>query len=300
MRAFLLPGLIALGAAAARAQVAPDADISEYGLGKLQVFYQSSAAAPTFVSYSFRTFVNQQNGGIINSATATGAGPGSPYTLFDRGGAYGYDSYEYLEQNYASGTAFAAAYPNGAYTLTVNTPHHVNTPINFTLSPDAFPVDIPTITGGTWSGGMLVINAAVTSTITFNSFSSMINNVDLIEMTFEGETNGVGITTSNPTSSFVLNANTLNPNETYAATLTFYKRVSGFTASDPLNPIPGADGMGFYAFKTYFAVQAIPEPETYALMAAGAALLGWAARRRRSCSGRLSRGCPNPAVGGRR
>lgn len=156
----LFPVLLASLSAAAPAARAQNV----YFVGKTQRFAQVSPAGA----------VARPTGGFTFSATAatnvTLALPsGTTQSLLRLPGE---DEYR-IEQAFATKAALDAAYPLGTYRMTGG---GLPAALTFNLTADAYPVATPQITGGSWNaGGLLVIDPAQATTITFSTFSGYAN-----------------------------------------------------------------------------------------------------------------------------
>jgi hypothetical protein len=166
-----------------------------------------------------------------------------------------------------------------------------------TASP-SFPVS-PTLTsGGTWSGGNLLIDPTVTNTLTFNTsaftgYSSGLGgqiNFFLVDSNLEPistpevSQNVPSLGVDNPAlTSFTLAAGTLVAGQTYTlqANYTQVEEINNESFSG--TGITGSPiGISDYNTTTFIVIDAIPEPSTWAMLAVGASLLVTLRRRVRT------------------
>ena len=152
------------------------ASVDSYGIGKKRDFLQISAATPTS-----QAIIGDPNGPYHFSADLSGANLNqispvpqitlpstSQFTLSGNSASMG------IASNYTNKSALDAAFPNGAYSITVGT---TVMPVTFGAG-DSYPAETPQITNGTWDGeGRLVINASAESTLNFNEFSQYLTGV---------------------------------------------------------------------------------------------------------------------------
>lgn len=286
--------LLVFGTVSAALAQSADPDVRQYGVGKTHTYTQTGPTTVTPTSYTFEAFIDATANGTVNQALVQG--PLSGY--FDTHGPQSLSVYDsgaefrvtgYLDQN-----ALDLAFPNdssGNYKLYVDTgalggsiSHggaQYDYAVSFDLGGDAYVPDIPTLTAnnGAWQGGTYVVAATGEATSfgwTFTDFDAATDVVlfsirpanggdDVLNLQFQG---------SNP-GGYTLAANLLTPGVDYTGQLSFARIVD--------NPadIPGASGVAYYAVQTTFEIQAVPEPSTYALFAAGLGIVGIAAWRRR-------------------
>lgn len=183
---------------------------------------------------------------------------------------------------YADTTALFAAYPQGNFSMAIpNSNGGGQTVSGFTLSGGVFP-NVPQITGGTWSGGKLLIDPTQDYTLTFTGFSGF-GAGDEIRLGIDGAgSNGHDDSSSSAVTTFFIPANSivLSPGQTTGAELNF---INGITSDS--TSIPGAVGFTGYVTILSFQIQAIPEPSTYAAFFGVAALAGAFVYRRRRILG---------------
>ncbi|MEO5958270.1 MAG: immunoglobulin domain-containing protein, partial [Opitutaceae bacterium] len=118
-------------------------------------YVQSSTAAPRLANPAaiFYAFLlpNNRVGSVRLPSGSTSAIPNGQIT-----------------SQFATFAAFDAAYPAGTYTLAIGSV----TGIALAIPANPFPADIPRVVGGTWNAaGQLVINPAIDTTITINSYA---------------------------------------------------------------------------------------------------------------------------------
>ncbi len=129
-----------------------------YFVGKTQVFTQSDSAGA----------VADPGGPFRFSASA----PAAATLVLPAGGTTAlpysaqHQAYE-IEQFFATKTTFDAAWPNGTYRMTGTAAPSTA----FNLATENYPTGTPQVTGGTWSGGMLVVNPGQANTINVSTFT---------------------------------------------------------------------------------------------------------------------------------
>jgi hypothetical protein len=249
--------------------------INDFMVGKIYDGSQTSGSGSSFASPGYGIFTEVMGTGL--SGTYTVATPGgtvtSPLTLTGNASERQYE----VASTYADVSALNAAYANGDYTFAIPASGGPFSP-TLSLTGDAFPntFSITGLTNGTWSGGNLVFNPGQSLTLTFDSFSGMVNGTDRIffnaDTGYEIETSVAG------TTSFLVPANSisLSAGQTTSAELVFAKVVDFDNTT-----ISGASGMAVYATIVSITLQAIPEPSTYAAIFGTLALAGVAMHRRR-------------------
>ncbi|HVT73912.1 MAG TPA: PEP-CTERM sorting domain-containing protein [Lacunisphaera sp.] len=178
--------------------------------------------------------------------------------------------------SFASQAALDAAYGNGDYSLTA----YGQTVSPISLTGDVYPVaPIASLSGGTIVGGVLAWDPsqALTITISGASISHMAINVD--GTGFNGSDEQFG----GSTFSYTIDANSMLAGNNYNVELDFDNIVGGTlgTFGSGTGPMLNANYAGVYSATTTFAIQAIPEPSTYAAILGAVALAGVLLRRRR-------------------
>ncbi len=134
-----------------------------YIVGKTEGFVQRSSAGA--VADPDRTFEFSAAAGTnVTLALPSGATQALPFNARDQEFVF--------QQTFASKAALDAAYPAGTYRMTgTGIPA-----LSFNLTADAFPSVTPQVTGGTWNpGGLLVVDPAQTTTISFSTFTGYAN-----------------------------------------------------------------------------------------------------------------------------
>jgi hypothetical protein len=155
-----IPAVLAATAILAIAPLTRAAGGSIFLAEKIQNNLQTSASTATADPNSL--FV----AGFQSPVAATFTPPGaSAVTPVLNTGNSDYEIY----QEFATQTALNTAFPNGSYQVSGTS---IPT-TNFSFTGDLYPSVVPSITGGTWlPGGILVLNPAVSNTININTFST--------------------------------------------------------------------------------------------------------------------------------
>jgi hypothetical protein len=285
----VLVGLI--GGSAASAQT-----ISSYSVEKRIDYDQSSPSTPTpgveltdpDGSFVFDANINGSSLGSLPTPSITLPASGSDNLIFDSSSdgwhIYGTGSPTY---NFASQSALDTAFPNGTYTMTIN-----SSPITLKLAgsggASVYPTDIPTVTNGTWVGGVLLLNAANSFNFDFNTFSTYASGGGIGFSLYA--TDGSGNATTQLVNQFTnsaqtaaltsynLLAGTLQPGQTYYAQLDFAQITALNTTS-----IGGATGFADFENETsfYITTAAVPEPADLGWLF-GAVVVAVAMARRRA------------------
>ena len=168
-------------------------------------------------------------------------------------------------QSFATKAALDAAFPNGTYTMTGT---GIPT-LSFNMAPDTYPANTPQVTNGTWSsGGLLVVDPAVDTTINFSSYSdyatagvlghfefnleTLLSNVDPNLKANVASKAVFGLTqqATAPTS-FTIPAGSLVPGAIYGAGLDFDTGTTVDTTS-----ISGGGVVGLFSKKLVFFIVA--------------------------------------------
>jgi hypothetical protein len=237
------------------------ADVGQYIAGKSAFYVQTGNSTPTLATsnpYQFQAQIdNGTTGSVLTTSTLTlPAGATGTVTFASDGSGTGIR----YKQYFASQSALNAAFPDGNYTFGINTstPNTYNATLD--LTGVTYPSDIPTITGGTWSGGNLVIDPTVDNTISWNASNDLhlsfgLNNTNIDESVFNS---GSGLP-----SSYTIAANTLLPGQSYSAQLDFANGIVDTTQ------ISGVTGAVYYDNSTLFTVVTTPEPAAGVLLLMG-------------------------------
>lgn len=252
-------------------------------------------------AYSFGISVTGPDLGAPTLTLAAGSTHASEYPDAYNLGVLGYNtddaSWQYGDPNYNNWGATSAAtidtlFATGDYTVSSPDFADVTLTLGTALANISNVVSTtPTfsLTGGTWSGGVYLVDPTQQVTITTNAFTGFSSNLDghigfyifnngpagavYEEDRFYSDDNG-----ANNFISYTINPNTLVSGQTYTVEAGF----SGVTDLDttlgtgPTAPLVGA----YMEVATSFQLQAVPEPSTYAAIA-GALVLGIVMLRRR-------------------
>jgi hypothetical protein len=198
----------------------------------------------------------------------------------------GYNKYQW-GAGWTSQALLNTQYGSGAFTFTLGNATATPTLSLNTLNP-VFPISPLLTSGGTWSGGVLLIDPTVTNVLTFNtaSFTDYAAatgsdtsgaqiKLEIVDSNLAAisppsvSQNGLG--KSNPAiTSYTITAGSLAAGQTYnfQANYTVYNTVNNtnFTGTgisgDPI-------GVAGYLTTTFISIQTIPEPSTWALLAMG-------------------------------
>jgi hypothetical protein len=276
-----------------RAAADPEPDVGDYGFGQVLKHKQTDGVTVTQDAnpYSFQAFVSGDGSHISNATISVPGANAAAYSLTtsDPGFKFGV-SYQY------SGTS-SAALANSVFPLSNGYSLYFATPSNPTgytvtsldLTGGVFPSVAPQVAGGgTWSGGTFLVDVTdANNYITFNSFTGM-TGADYIVFDVWSTTDYHASTSwshSNGTNFFLgpdqqSGLPYLTIGDSYQASVTFLKVITSDTASVPT--LGSELGYSFMATRTYFTLQAIPEPSTYALLALGLGLVGFQRLRRRT------------------
>ena len=265
------------------------AAVTGYSVVKEERFFQGSTSTPTADSTTpWRMSADVQVGAqsdLTGSATVTSpGGSGGNLTV-----AWDASNNQYKSRTTsATQAALDAAFFDGTYVMKMTLAGPVVKNINLAINPGGSPssynysTDIPQIlqvngatpTWVTISGTpYLQLNPSISNTLTWNTFTKLEQN-DLI---------GLDLGTNNPfqqfttqTTSFTIVAGTYTAGQTYGGKLEF----DHLTAKDT-DTVSGATGQAGYGVKTGFNIQAIPEPSTVLMFAAGILTLASATRLRK-------------------
>lgn len=252
--------------------------VEGYGIAYSVDYTQTTAGSSTLNanSYAFSAFVEGPS--LSGTYTFTHGGSASSPQTIPATGIYR----NFEASGYPDFSSLSAAY-NSTFSLHILHDSTFTDVSTLSLASGSFPT-APVLSGGTWSGGKLLVPAGSNYTLNFNSYGTGgigWNNVELY-LDFTPGIGGTYDAQSTPgaaSSSFVIPANTLTAGNTYGVELLFINRVS----VDNGAAIAGAFGFAAYVTALNFqiqAVSAIPEPSTYAALA-GLGALGLAVWRRR-------------------
>jgi len=282
--------LALLGVVVTSAQVTfPGVD--QYGVGKRKGYTQTGPTQGTFTDFTFEAFIDFKIGAdvTLNSATLQGPLLGGTQTLSIGSSGANFTSVEFTgEPTNAKGNLnnkFEDSSPgngNKTYDLSFEITDGETTSaytVNFPLSGDAYPLDVPTVTlnNGSWLNGVFQLDSTQSTSFgwAFSNYSSstdviifnvkQANGNSVVEQQFQG---------SNP-GGYTILANVFTPGVQYIGELTFARLVANDTTS-----VSGAQGVAFYALETTFNFQAVPEPSTYILLGLGSVLLFMRRQRR--------------------
>lgn len=134
-----------------------------YVVEKVQLFTQTSGAGA--VPDPHEPYAFHSNALVDSVLTLPGGGTQTPVARSNGDGGTDFE----IAAGFMSKAELDAAYPNGLYTVTGS---GIPT-LNFNLTGDLYPTATPQILNGTWSsGGLLVINPNVTTTLNLSTFST--------------------------------------------------------------------------------------------------------------------------------
>lgn len=281
-------------------QVALGDNIASFGLGKVRGYTQSGPGSEDVAasSYGFNVFATTTPGGTINAAKVYGPlnsyldenNPKGPQDLSINGIGAGLAVTGYLNSGLLD-TDFPPD-SSGNYRLRVDVGALGGTIANlydfeipFNLGAGSYVTDVPrlTINNGAWQDATYVVSATDTGTsfgwvfsdfdpenpqdyVTLFRISPTQGGLDVVNEQFQGANPG----------GYTVPAGVLQGGTDYTVTLHFARIVD-------LPTVQGlsATGAAFYAVETSLALQAVPEPSTYALFGLGlTTVLFWSWRRR--------------------
>jgi hypothetical protein len=276
--------------------------ISSYSVEKRIDYNQLSSSTPVLGteaddpggSYVFDVNVNGSNLGSLSPVDVNlpGSAPFGvfPLTYSASDGGWHLFGGSVPSSNYifTSSAALDANAPNGAYSLLIN-----STSVPLTLSGAAgasvYPAAIPTVTNGTWVGGVLMVNAATGFNFDFNNFATYSNGGGVGFSLYA--TDGSGNATTQLVNEFTDSAQTaaltsydlvggtLQAGQSYYAQLDFAQITALDTSS-----IGGATGFADFENETSFSITtaaAIPEPAELGWMVGAVAAAAALVRQRR-------------------
>ena len=242
------------------------ATVEGTGLSAPTVTLAAGSTMPTANSSS-------HNGGVLG------------FNVMDSEWAYG--SPNFNNWGATSAAEIDTLFATGDYTISVPTFSAVTLTLGTSLANISSVVanaPLFTLTGGTWSGGVYVVNVNQAVTITSNAFAGFSSNANG-HISFDLFQQGGGLninderlysddTGADNFISYTINADTLTSGQTYS--------VNGSFAAvlDIDTTIPGALLAAFLESSTNFTISAVPEPSAYAACA-GLVVLGLACWRRR-------------------
>lgn len=278
-------------------QVALGDNIANFGLGKVRGYKQSGPGSEDVAasSYGFNVFATTTTGGTINAAKVYGPlnsylDANGPQDLTINANGAGFSVTGYLNQG-ALDTDFPQD-SSGNYRLRIDVgslggslANVYDFEIPFNLGASAYVSDVPrlTIDNGAWQDATYVVSATDAGTnfgwvfsdfdtqnpqdyVTLFRISPTQGGLDVVNVQFQGTNPG----------GYTVPADVLQAGTDYTVTLHF-ARIVDLPTVQGLN----ATGAAFYAVETSLALQAVPEPSTYALLGTGlAAVLIWSWRRR--------------------
>lgn len=270
---------IVLAAALCTTAMMSGQTVTEFIIAKINDRYQTSDGSTS--PGDFDNTGNTNAYGIF--AQVTGTGLSGTYTFTPPGQSAinistaetGSLAYENAFAHATSG-ALSTPFPDGDYSMQINTSGGLQNITAFSLTGDAFP-DAPMITGGTWSLGKLLIDPTQNYTLTFTGFTGF-GAGDKISLAVDGSgNNGHDVTSTSAVTTFLIPAGSIvlaNGNTTRAE-LNFINQI------DTDSSIGGATGFTAYVSILSFEIQAIPEPSTYAVIFGTLSLAGVMFHRRR-------------------
>lgn len=231
----------------------------------------NSTTVDTANPFTFEAHV--EGSGDLSGAAVTltkPSGTGSTTMAYNAGG----DKWG-IKTSFADQTSLDAAYGNGNYSLTAFG-QTVN-PISVTgdIYPSSAPLAI--LSGGTISGGVLNWDVSQSLTITLNGTANHMGiNINGQSYNVNPETFG------GTTLSVTINPGDMVAGNTYNVELDFDNIVGGTIGNyGGTGAMAAAQYAGVYNTSTFFTINAIPEPSTYAAIFGVVALAGVMIYRRR-------------------
>jgi hypothetical protein len=283
----------------------PAQTVSQITIGRSGEYVQTGPSTvvidprPTSATYGgpYGFSIDVSGTGLTAPITVTlpgGTNNGTMNPTQHNGGVLGYNSgngeFQYGYPNFNDiGTTTSgdrnARFPTGTYTVSSSE----FTTVSLTLAPPASSVLPPAfaLTGGTWSGGVYLVNptSAVTISSATNAFAGFSQNADGgIAFSLRDSSNNILAGADFPTFysannaapnyiSHTINANTLTAGMDYTV-------FGSYIAIVDKNAVNGSFNAMYFESGTALKISAIPEPSTYAALA-GVAALGLAAWHRR-------------------
>jgi hypothetical protein len=260
---------------------------SDYAVVVVSGYAQSDTTGPaTKNSYKLNAIVEQASGGLLTGGTL---GVPSGGTVTGSQDLYSADKgngeYEYQSDKFTNLSGLRAAYASGEYTLSISGEHG-----NYSATLDlasknlvsgTFPGQVPDVANTTWSDGNLMLNPAVSNTLSWNAFTdASTESADKIYLEIQNENTSVdSLLTILPgtMTSEILAANFLAPDTTYQVSLAFIAATAAVDTAD----ISSSSGLAGYADSTNFTLETIPEPSNAALGLLGlTAIAGCLCRRK--------------------
>lgn len=226
------------------------ADVQMLGVVK-QLSYEQSGATTTPATGSFAMFnawVDASQDNVVNGAIVKLPGGSNTPMVAD-----GPDSWN-LEGAFSSQGLLDSAFPNGTYTLTVNTVHDGSKTLNIALNGNAFP-NPPQLSNYT---NAQAIDSHSAFTFSWNTFTGGATG-DFVQFRVEDLSGRKVMVSGQPgeagslngtSTSFTIPAGTLQPNTEYGFRLLFAKLVTFDSTA-----YPGAMIIGAYAVETTGSVR---------------------------------------------
>lgn len=227
----------------------------------------------------------------VEGTNLSGLSPAPTFTIPGGSGLTPPLAYDAEGENWVYRPAFGSqslldgAYANGGYGVTVQ-----DTTLHLDLDGDAYPAPpVPVISGGTWSNGVLYIDAAQPLTISTGAFvgfgtTGVLNHINL---SIFGPNATVDIESFSPNPYVSGDVSTDSLSHAFdggdlVSGASYKVQIEFNTIVDLSDELEGAIGVALYTSRLTFDMQtlaAVPEPATYAAWL-GVATLGLAAVRR--------------------
>jgi hypothetical protein len=233
-----------------------DPDVKEIMLIKNQFSIQTGATPTSVEQYTFEVNGDLRNkNGILNGTVTTpGTAVVRPENNFD-GTTFDY------EAQYASKTDLDRFFPNGAYSISLDTAHDGTKTVPLTFPADNYP-NVPTLSN---FSSLQAVNSAQGLTISWSSFSGADNSssyfikvnieTDSGEEVFSSPGIGEGGALTGTSTSIVIPANTLSPGRKYWAELVFARIVATDSST-----YSGVTFRAVFAKATEFEIQTTGSP----------------------------------------